>query len=79
LRGIALLSTAFKLYANVLENKLNTYREAISEEEQCGFRRGRSTMDVIFTLQQILEKQREFNLPTFTLFVDYEKAYDNLN
>jgi hypothetical protein len=26
-----------------------------------------------------LEKQGEFNLPTFTLFIEYEKAYDNLN
>jgi hypothetical protein len=30
-------------------------------------------------LQQILEKRREFNLTTFILFVDYEKAYNNLN
>jgi hypothetical protein len=38
----------------------------------------KSTTDAICTLQQILEKRREFNLPTFILFVDYEKAYDNL-
>jgi hypothetical protein len=73
-RGITLLSTACKLYANILKNKLNTYSEAILEEEQCGFRRERSTTDAIFTLQQILEKRREFNLPTFIPFVDYEKA-----
>jgi hypothetical protein len=36
-------------------------------------------MDAILTLQQILEKRRKFNLPTFILFVDYEKAYDSLN
>jgi hypothetical protein len=33
----------------------------------------------IFTLQQILGKRREFNIPTFVLFVYYEKAYDSLN
>jgi hypothetical protein len=76
---ITLLSTASKLYANILKNKLNRHSESILEGEQCGFRRGRSTMDAIFTLQQILEKQREFNLPTFILFVKYEKAYDSLN
>jgi hypothetical protein len=32
-------------------------------------------MDAIFTLQQILEQRREFNLPTFILFVDYVKAW----
>jgi hypothetical protein len=36
-------------------------------------------MDAIFILQQILEKRREFNLPTFIIFVDYEKAYDSSN
>jgi hypothetical protein len=30
-------------------------------------------------MQQILEKQREFSLLAFILFIDYEKAYDNLN
>jgi hypothetical protein len=35
--------------------------------------------EAVFTLQQISEKLREFNLPTFILLVDYEKAYDSLN
>jgi hypothetical protein len=26
-----------------------------------------------------LVKRREFNLPTFSVFVGYEKSYDNLN
>jgi hypothetical protein len=29
--------------------------------------------DAIFTINQILEKKREQNLPTYLLFVDYEK------
>jgi hypothetical protein len=78
-RGITLLSTASKLYANILRNKLNSISETFLGEEQCGFRKGRSTMDAIFTLKQIIEKRREFSLPTFVLFIDYEKAYENLN
>jgi hypothetical protein len=27
----------------------------------------------------LLKKRREFDLPTFILFVDYEKAYASLN
>jgi len=34
-------------------------------EEQCGFRRGRSCTDAIFTVQQIIEKRKERNLPLF--------------
>jgi hypothetical protein len=49
------------------------------EEEQCGFRKRRSHVDAIFTAQQITEKRKEHNLPLFLLFIDYEKAYNNLN
>ena len=48
-------------------------------EEQCGFRKRRSCTDAIFTVQQIIEKIKEHNLPLFLLFIDYEKAYDNVN
>jgi hypothetical protein len=37
-RGITLLSTASKLYANILRNKFNKYTEEILGEDQCGFR-----------------------------------------
>jgi len=30
-------------------------------------------------VQQIIEKRKEHNLPLFLLFIDYEKAYDNVN
>jgi len=48
-------------------------------EEQCGFRKGHSCIDAIFTVQQKVEKRKEHNLPLFILFIDYEKAYDNVN
>jgi hypothetical protein len=49
-RGITKLSMASKLYANILKYKLNRPSESVLEEEQCGFRRGRNTMDAILTL-----------------------------
>ena len=30
-------------------------------------------------MQQIIEKRKEHNLPLFLLFIDYKKAYDNMN
>ena len=30
-------------------------------------------------MQQIIEKRKAYNLPLFLLFIDYEKAYDNVN
>jgi len=48
-------------------------------QEPCGFRKGHSCTDAIFTVQQIMEKGREHNLLLFLLFIDYEKAYDNVS
>ena len=47
-------------------------------EYQAGFRQGRSTTDRIFTLRQILDKFREYNLPTHHLFVDFKAQYDSV-
>jgi len=34
---------------------------------------------IIFRVQQIIEKRKKHNLLLFLLFIDYEKAYDNVN
>jgi len=73
------LPTAYKLFTNIIKNRLNGHVEEEMVEEQCGFRKGRNCTDAIFTEQQIIEKSKEHNLPLFLLFIDYEKAYDNVN
>ncbi|XP_051858122.1 uncharacterized protein LOC127565084 [Drosophila albomicans] len=41
------------------------------------FRPGKSTVDQIFTLRQILEKSYENQIDTYHLFVDYKDAFDS--
>jgi sorting nexin-29 len=78
-RGISQLDSAYKLYNGILNKILKTISECILLEEQVGFRRGRSTTDAIFTHKQIIEKRREFNKETHIAFIDFEKAFDNVN
>jgi len=78
-RVITLLPTAYKLFANIIKNRLNECVEEEMVEEQCGFRKGCSCTNAIFMVQQIIEKRKEHNLPLFLLFIDYEKAYNNVN
>ena len=48
-RGISLLSVAGKVLARVmLQRLLAQVAEIVLPESQCGFRRGRSTIDMIF-------------------------------
>jgi len=63
--GITLLPIAYKLFANIIKNRIIDYLEDEIVEEQCGFRKGRSYTDAIFTVQQIMEKRKEHNLPLF--------------
>jgi hypothetical protein len=60
------------------ENTVSTHLEEQMEEEQCGFRKGQSYVDAIFTAQQITEKRMEHNLPLFLLFIDYNKVHDDM-
>ncbi|CAK1591299.1 unnamed protein product [Parnassius mnemosyne] len=78
-RGISLLNTGYKVFANMLFNKLKPYVESSLGEYQCGFRPNRSTVDQIFSLRQILEKTFEYNVNTHHLFVDFKAAYDNVH
>jgi hypothetical protein len=63
-RGINLLPTTYKLFANIIKNRLNKHLENEMEEEQCGFRKERNCTDAIFTMQQIIEEKKRTQ-PTF--------------
>ena len=56
-RGISLLSIAGKIFAILLLNKLPIHiTPEIVPETQCGFRRKRSTVYMIYCLRQLQEK-----------------------
>jgi hypothetical protein len=77
-RGISLLSTAHKILSNILLARLTPYVNEIIGDHQCGFRRNRSTMDLIFHIRQMLEKKWEYNGTVHQLFIDFKKAYDSI-
>ena len=78
-RGISLLNTGYKIYSKIITRRLRNIIEAIILEEQSGFRQNRSCIDNVFSLQQIIEKHREFNRETYMIFIDYEKAFDRVD
>ena len=79
-RGISLFVIAGKILARVILNRLNeSLLDSICSESQCGFRKGRGTVDMIFSLRQVQEKAREQNKPLYMLFIDLTKAFDTVN
>lgn len=78
-RGIALLDVCYKIFAQIIKERLNLYSTKELGEYQGGFRKGRSTVDQIFTLKQIQNNSYAQNLGLHVLFIDYKQAYDSVN
>jgi hypothetical protein len=51
--------------------------ESIVGKYQCGFRKGKSTINQIQSMTQILEKTSEYRISMFHLF-DFKVAYDTI-
>ena len=66
----------YKIYSNIIAKKLTVIAESLLAEEQNGFWKGRSCMDCIFATSQLIEKHREFNIPTYIASIDFKKAFD---
>ena len=50
--------------------------EELLPETQCGFRQGRSTVDIVFVSRQLLEKFREQHRDLYLWLVDLTKPFD---
>ena len=77
LSGISLVPIAFKLLTSVFCERLKPHAKTLIGAYQCGFRPGKSAVDQIFALCQILEKRHEHQDRTHHLFVDFKAAFDS--
>ena len=64
------------MFARVVLSRLQILADRIYPESQCGFRSGRSTVDMIFSIKQLQEKCREQQQPLYLAFIDLTKAFD---
>jgi hypothetical protein len=77
-RGISLISCLGKLYLSLWAKRLADFLEPVLDEEQGGFRCGRSTVDQALTLKEILAQRKRVGVPTFLCFIDFKKAFDTV-
>jgi hypothetical protein len=64
-RGITLLNTAYKVFSNILFERLQPYVEKITRSDQWGFRSGKATSDQIHMVREIMEKVGQYGVSTF--------------
>ena len=69
-RGITLLNLVGKLYSRIINNRLLKYLESTHNlhEGQGGFRIGRSCVDNIFALNELIQGRLKENKPTYASF-----------
>ena len=75
---ICLLSEMYKVFARITLNRISSPLEEQQPKEQAGFRRGYSTINHLFVINQLLERCREYKTPICLVFIDYKKAFDNV-
>ena len=77
-RGISLLNVGGKLYSYILNKCLTQWIEdnKMLNEAQAGFRQGYSTIDHVFTLLALVQKQLLNHGKLYVCFIDFKKAFD---
>ena len=79
-RGITLLESVGKVLARLILNRLTEdICPNVIPESQNGFRSGRGTVDMIFSLRQIQENCIEQQNSLYQIFVNLTKAFDTVN
>jgi hypothetical protein len=70
------MSHTMKLWERIIEHRLRGVTNVI--ENQFGFILGRSTMEAIFLIRQLMKRCREQKKDLHMIFIDLENAYDNM-
>ena len=80
-RGISISDISGKLFSMIINSRLQEYVEEnnITGDHQAGFRKGYSTLDHMFTLLPLVQKQFSHNRKLYVAFIDFEKAFDSIN
>ena len=80
-RKITVLNSLGKLFDTVLNTRLKYMQQSCDEEDpfQNGFNDGHCTIDNVFILNGIIEKQEALKRPLYICYVDFKSAFDYVN
>ena len=79
-RGVTLMDTAYKIYANMLNKRLKKEVEKKLGEGQFGFREGRGTIDAIYVINYVVNRElTKKKGKVFAFFADLKAAFDKVD
>ena len=68
-----------KVLSRIMLERLKAALDKRLREEQAGFRQDRSCTDHIATMRIIIEQSLEWQTPLYSIFVDFQKAFDSVD
>ena len=80
-RGISLVAHAGKILLKIIARRLREYceRVGILPKEQSGFRRNRSTTDMMLAIRRLQELERKKRISLYVCSIDLAKAYESVD
>ena len=78
-RGITLLDISGKAFYIIMLQRVKAELDLKMRENQAGFRKGRACQDQIFSLNQVIEKCLDQQLPCLINFIDFKAAFDSVH
>lgn len=81
-RGITLMDSGYKIYAEVLRRRLESELETknILKDTQMGYRKGKGTIEAIYIVKSAVEEEiKKEKGKAHLLFADMKGAFDKLN
>ena len=80
-RPISIVNILNKLFGAIINDKIQRWveQEGVLGEEQNGFRKGRSGLENIYVMKEIIDRNKRNRKELYIGFLDIEKAYDSIN
>ena len=78
-RPITLLNNDAKIFASIFAQRLKVGLGEIIDEEQSGFMTGRSIINNVRLILDLIDYNEYINEDSLVLFVDFYKAFDTVN
>ncbi len=77
-RPISLIPTLAKILPKLIDLRVRHNINEADSKEQAGFKKNFSTTDHLHTINLLLEKGKECQIPLHFVFIDYSKAFDSI-
>ena len=75
-RPIATIPILINLFSRPIYNRIEPTLDKQQSRDQAGFRKGRSTVDHLFTISMVQEISDEWQIPLWLAAVDFKKAFE---